>query len=364
MGGERFLKGPKTPFWGCGGCGEASNWACRMACRECGKAAPARVQQAAVAASQKVQGPKAAQTRAPAGAWKAGPPRDELQLLRKEIAALKEHVVKQKEGQGGKQIPASPSAEECEQPDEVADKRQQLQKELDALRTVLGEDHVEVLSRKSALKELNKQKPLGSQLLAGQWRMGKLEKKLEAKSKAVGELEEQIASSQESLIAMKGEMEAVQEELEELKKEQAQVLEGQPKAAAQQAQPSLQSVRELLGKLAAADQSNQELLKSCEVVCQACEKEAQKVAGGEAPAGFPPSEPGGSGVQGAQAASQEGLDLELGDLDELMDQQEESMGVAWKAMDTAARKRLTKSLSDLASNKKRAIKPHEKKERG
>ena len=42
-----LLKGPRKPLWGCGGCGEAANWACRLRCRCCQRHAPRSVQNAA-----------------------------------------------------------------------------------------------------------------------------------------------------------------------------------------------------------------------------------------------------------------------------------------------------------------------------
>ena len=33
------LRGPKWPHWGCSRCGEGENWASRLACKQCGKAA-------------------------------------------------------------------------------------------------------------------------------------------------------------------------------------------------------------------------------------------------------------------------------------------------------------------------------------
>eukprot|EP00973_Karenia_brevis_P008943 1209714-Karenia_brevis.AAC.1 len=42
--------GCETPHWGCD-CGESANWACRIACRSCGKPAPQRIVQSAVAAA-------------------------------------------------------------------------------------------------------------------------------------------------------------------------------------------------------------------------------------------------------------------------------------------------------------------------
>ena len=40
---QGLLRGPRQPRWGCGGCGEDANWACRTQCRACGKAAPRTV---------------------------------------------------------------------------------------------------------------------------------------------------------------------------------------------------------------------------------------------------------------------------------------------------------------------------------
>ena len=43
------LRGPKKPVWGCN-CGYAQNWACRIRCKQCDRAAPARICKAARAA--------------------------------------------------------------------------------------------------------------------------------------------------------------------------------------------------------------------------------------------------------------------------------------------------------------------------
>ena len=44
------LHGPKKPLWGCN-CGYAQNWACRIRCKQCDRAAPARICKAARAAN-------------------------------------------------------------------------------------------------------------------------------------------------------------------------------------------------------------------------------------------------------------------------------------------------------------------------
>ena len=56
------LRGPKKPAWGCN-CGYAQNWACRIRCKQCDRAAPARICKDARAAH------------AAAGAAAAGKPR-------------------------------------------------------------------------------------------------------------------------------------------------------------------------------------------------------------------------------------------------------------------------------------------------
>ena len=42
-----YRVGPRTPNWGCGGCGTDGNWATRTVCRHCGKSAPNRIRAAA-----------------------------------------------------------------------------------------------------------------------------------------------------------------------------------------------------------------------------------------------------------------------------------------------------------------------------
>ena len=48
------LFGPKTPVWGCS-CGESANWASRIKCKACGKAAPQTIADKAKAASKRAQ---------------------------------------------------------------------------------------------------------------------------------------------------------------------------------------------------------------------------------------------------------------------------------------------------------------------
>eukprot|EP00959_Pyramimonas_sp_CCMP1952_P231757 4843942-Pyramimonas_sp.AAC.1 len=53
--GRTVLKGAKTPHWGCGQCGRASNWASRIQCA-CGAAAPITIVDKAKAADKVADG--------------------------------------------------------------------------------------------------------------------------------------------------------------------------------------------------------------------------------------------------------------------------------------------------------------------
>jgi hypothetical protein len=213
---QHVLKGPRLPHWGCS-CGEAENWASRLQCRNCSKAAPARV---ATAAREAAKAPAASQPKGPGGAWKKGPPQvDEVAKLRKEIAGLKLQI---KQGQG---VDADDKPDDPE--DEAAAKREKIQKEMDTLKIVLGEKHPEVLARASQLEELQKQRPVGARLLAAQRKISKMEKKLEQKQKAVQDVEQSIAEFQQRLKDLKGESEAIQKELEAQKQDQAKLVEAE-----------------------------------------------------------------------------------------------------------------------------------------
>ena len=56
-----MLSAPKTPYWGCGHCGEATNWASRLRCRKCERGAPRTIADKARAAHRN----KAAQQSSP-----------------------------------------------------------------------------------------------------------------------------------------------------------------------------------------------------------------------------------------------------------------------------------------------------------
>ena len=51
------MAGPKKPWWGCK-CGEGANWACRLACRACGRQAPRSIADAARANAEAKPGAK------------------------------------------------------------------------------------------------------------------------------------------------------------------------------------------------------------------------------------------------------------------------------------------------------------------
>ena len=49
-----LLAGPRLPLWGCAKCGEAANWANRLACRRCNARASQGTQDKARAAAKQV----------------------------------------------------------------------------------------------------------------------------------------------------------------------------------------------------------------------------------------------------------------------------------------------------------------------
>ena len=56
---KEVLEGPRTPAWACSACNvRGGNFACRITCRECGKAAPKEVKEAAEAAHKRAQAAK------------------------------------------------------------------------------------------------------------------------------------------------------------------------------------------------------------------------------------------------------------------------------------------------------------------
>ena len=81
---------------------------------------------------------------------------------------------------------------------------------MDSLKAVLGDKHPEVVDRISQLEELQKQRPVGTRLLAAQRKISKMEKKLEQKQKSVAEVEKSIAESKQKLEELQGEAAALE----------------------------------------------------------------------------------------------------------------------------------------------------------
>lgn len=92
--GTAVLPGPKRPFWACG-CGTDGNWASRVSCRSCGRAAPKRVKQAAEQAAAS-QGQGRAQKPTPKANARPNSPWNGIEALAKQVQALQK-VVQQKD---------------------------------------------------------------------------------------------------------------------------------------------------------------------------------------------------------------------------------------------------------------------------
>ena len=254
---QHVLNGPKMPHWGCS-CGEAENWASRLQCRGCGKSAPGRVAAAAKEAA-KVPQP---QHRGPKGAWAKGPPvPDEVAKLRKEVAGLKLQL---------KQNQTTEVDDKVEDPeDEASTRREKIQKELDSLKAVLGSEHPEVQARITQLDELQRQRPLGTRLLAAQRKIAKTEKKLEQKRQSVAEVSKDIEEFQQKLKDLQGESEAMQKELDSQKADQARLLEAEESSEAPGSTAAeWEQFQRMAGKLSGAQQAPGPLVEALRAVQQ------------------------------------------------------------------------------------------------
>jgi len=90
--GRDVLPGPKKPTWACA-CGADGNWACRVRCRGCSKAAPQRIRQAAekeAKAQQAGEKPARASGGRPPAARPVGQPN--VQTLMRMVSALQRQL--------------------------------------------------------------------------------------------------------------------------------------------------------------------------------------------------------------------------------------------------------------------------------
>ena len=118
------LSGPKTPHWGCN-CGEASNWASRLNCRQCGRQASGKV---VAAAKANAKAPAPSKPKGPGGAWSAGPPGSgRVAELESKVAQL-EQKLKLGLGGGGSTQSQTDGAD-----DDVPARRATLQKQIDGV---------------------------------------------------------------------------------------------------------------------------------------------------------------------------------------------------------------------------------------
>ena len=284
LGAMDVLYGPRAPEWTCQ-CGEDANWASRIRCKACAKPAPTRVVQAAKAAAAKQRSPQPARHGEPHGTRSTGAG-SEVQQLKRELAELKAQL----------RTPHGDVAGKDEEPgdEDEAAKRENLQKELGALKSVLGDDHPEVQSRKQALDELYKQKPVGTRLIAAQRRIDRSENKVEQKDKAIAEALERIKEAQQELADHRGQKKVIQDALDKQKKELASIVEAEASSQPQTGQ-DLDAFNAWLGAVQGKDGSLAELVASVEVVKAAlerskCEQEEQAKTDAEASA-EPAAEP-------------------------------------------------------------------------
>ena len=89
---RKVLRGPRTPCWGCGKCGCDGNWASRVECRSCHKAAPARIVNEAKRQHRLAEEAAKGSKGGAGGGKAAGAAAKELEEMRKAVKGLKEEL--------------------------------------------------------------------------------------------------------------------------------------------------------------------------------------------------------------------------------------------------------------------------------
>ncbi len=223
------LNGPKQPYWGCS-CGAADNWASRVACRTCGRGAPARIRKAAEAAhaAKGHKDPKATDAAQPARARRA----DGFELVltkrqkreaRKQLAAegwtppskaapapttavAADTAMQVEEDGGGAEIRAINSEVKLLK-DDIAFYEGMAPERRDRHCAHLGGYDAALAKLKDSLQEwLAKErgcKPLRQQLASAQSREDNLTKTAKAETGKLQVLQDQLTNLQEGIVAQR-----------------------------------------------------------------------------------------------------------------------------------------------------------------
>ena len=269
LAGKRMLKGPHTPHWTCGACGQSKNWACRTECL-CGARPSDKVLRAAVAAHREATknkgggkgGGASKAGKAVKGAGKGGGFKaladgfyGRMGMLLTKMATLEGKGASSPEkAQPGAEVEQSPAAKE------KALEAQKLAKMAKDMQDLYGKEDpmsVQMLQRAEEAKaEVAKAKSLPRQAAVAekasrtaakeaklaQEEVGRLQKLLDDTTKALGQAREDLVSAQEKLVHC-------QQEEQQVRCEQLVAT-----ASGEDDQPLLKAVGSLMEGMPQADQ--------------------------------------------------------------------------------------------------------------
>jgi hypothetical protein len=223
-----YSPGPKTPEWGCPGCGCSDNWHTRIACRICEHRAPSHVQNKQAQAAKAAKGPQpnspawnsseaAGRGRSPtcrhlpSGSWAYGPGNAKVDTKNsKLIEQLQKQVEELTRERGG----ASPKHEPAEGYDGIDIGN--LQSALAACTTAFGAGSPEAANIGQKLEHAKRlrleSRPIGSQTMSAESAGAKVVEF----AKAFASLKQSLEDARAEEVAANIELKAAQEGLDEI----------------------------------------------------------------------------------------------------------------------------------------------------
>ena len=224
------LRGPKSPFWGCG-CGEDGNWASRIRCRACGTDAQARIRTAAQKADKEIQlSPKKSTQQQPRGDWSKGAPGNErLQKLEARLKSVEAENKRLRGASRGTSAHAVVVEDDAEEASAAGGPDPQLVQEvLDSIIKAYGAESQEAKDKTAELESLREvrrlAKPASVQLRVAERRVDRQRRALEkAKADAVA-AGETVRLAQVVLSDADAKVASVEKQLQEAEADKSAVL--------------------------------------------------------------------------------------------------------------------------------------------
>lgn len=214
--GKRILRGPRKPFWGCGGCGQDENWACRTACRDCGKGAPRSVVDKAREADKKAA--SVAKDQAPPS--RRTPEADLARRLAAEERKRKELEQKIATLEKGLQSGGGLAAMDVEA-EEEAEAAEPYERALRFNEKEFGPDHEETKRSRLKLEEVRRRrfeaKKPSLQMRLLEAKIGKREKAHEGLRHTANDAADVAAKAQKAVADDRVEIDKLMEELSKIK---------------------------------------------------------------------------------------------------------------------------------------------------